>query len=528
MKSTMECNPLRTIINTLEKSGMICFLAVGFLGCTRNEQTKNQEFYREPYRPQFHFSPPEHWMNDPNGMVYYDGEYHLFYQYYPGDIVWGPMHWGHAVSTDLVHWSHLPVALYPDSLGMIFSGSAVVDHENSSGFGSAAKPPLVAIYTRHDATGDQQGKDDFETQCIAYSLDAGRSWTKYQGNPVIKNPGIRDFRDPKVFWHDASQKWILILAARDHVELYASKDLRTWHKLSEFGEAFGAHGGVWECPDLIPLAVDGDQEHKWVMIVNINPGAPNGGSGTQYFIGDFDGEKFTCDSPAEKTSWIDYGPDDYAGVTWSGTPDSRTIFLGWMSNWAYAGVVPTAPWRSANTVPRELKLTRVNNSLVVRSVIVPELQTLIKSKKVFPSMEVIDSMNLTPQLDFPVSKTIIEGVIEAKDFYVEFSNAIGQKLSIGFDAPKNRYFLDRSHAGKNDFSKDFNSLAYAPRLVSGNTIAFTMVVDVSSVEVFFDDGTTVMTAIFFPDQEFNRLAILGKSGKIHVDSLVVKEVLSIW
>lgn len=524
----MECNPVRTLIYAIEKVSLMCLLPLCFQACTRNEQTENQEPYREQYRPQFHFSPPEHWMNDPNGLVYYDSEYHLFYQYYPGDMVWGPMHWGHAVSKDLVHWSHLPVALYPDSLGMIFSGSAVVDQQNSSGFGPATKPPLVAIYTRHDAIGDHQGKDDFETQCIAYSLDAGRTWTKYQGNPVIQNPGIRDFRDPKVFWHDATQKWILILAARDHVELYASKDLRTWNKLSEFGEAYGAHGGVWECPDLFPLPVEGEQGKKWVMIVNINPGAPNGGSGTQYFIGDFDGEKFSCDSPEEKKSWIDYGPDEYAGVTWSGAPDSRTIFLGWMSNWAYAGVVPTTPWRSANTVPRELKLTRINDSLVVRSVIVPELQTLTRRKNVFPPMVVNDSMNLTPQLDFPVSRTIIEGAVEAKDFCLKFSNTIGQKLAIGFDAAENRYYVDRSHAGKSDFSKDFNGLVYAPRRVRGNTVAFTMVVDVSSVEVFLDNGTVVMTAIFFPDQEFNSLAILGKSGKIRVDSLAVKEVLSIW
>jgi fructan beta-fructosidase len=236
-------------------------------------------------------------MNDPNGMVYYQGEYHLFYQHYPDSTVWGPMHWGHAVSLDLVHWEHLPIALYPDALGMIFSGSAVVDYQNTSGFGSKENPPMVAIFTYHDMAGEKAGRTDFQTQGIAYSLDRGRSWTKYKNNPVLANPGITDFRDPKVIWHKESKQWIMALAVYDHIRFYGSPNLLDWQLLSSFGAGIGAHGGVWECPDLFTLRVDETGEEKWVLLVSINPGGPNGGSATQYFIGNFDGRRFVLDQP---------------------------------------------------------------------------------------------------------------------------------------------------------------------------------------------------------------------------------------
>src|SRR5688572_327195 len=268
----------------------IIFCAMMFLiSCGVQEKTAEvsapSEGYNEPYRPQLHFTPEAKWMNDPNGMVYHNGEYHLFYQYYPDSTVWGPMHWGHAVSKDLAHWEHLPIALYPDSLGYIFSGSAVVDNGNTTGFGTADKPALVAVYTYHDAKKEKAGRIDYQTQGIAYSVDDGRTWKKYEKNPVLKNPGIKDFRDPNVFWHEASKKWVMILAVLDHVEMYNSSDLKSWTKLSEFGKDFGAHGGVWECPDLFPLTIEGESKEKWVMLVSINPGGPNVGSATQYFIG---------------------------------------------------------------------------------------------------------------------------------------------------------------------------------------------------------------------------------------------------
>ncbi len=265
------------------------------------------------YRPAYHFAPAAHWMNDPNGMVYLNGTYHLFFQYYPDGMVWGPMHWGHATSRDLVQWQEQPIALYPDSLGWIFSGSAVIDANNTAGFGKNA---MVAIFTHHNDPEEKKHTNKHQYQSLAYSLDEGKTWTKYAGNPVLPNPGIQDFRDPKVSWHEASKQWVMTLATKDRITFYGSPNLKNWTKLSEFGEKVGAHGGVWECPDLFPLQLKG--QTYWVLIVNLNPGAPNGGSGTQYFVGQFDGKTFTPRST--DTKWADYGPDDYAGVTWNNTP----------------------------------------------------------------------------------------------------------------------------------------------------------------------------------------------------------------
>jgi fructan beta-fructosidase len=282
--------------------------------------------YHEQYRPQVHFSPPAHWMNDPNGMVYYGGTYHLFYQYYPKGTVWGPMHWGHATSTDLVHWTNRPIALYPDSIGLIFSGSAVVDFNNTSGLGKAGKPPLVAIFTQHSQAREKAGRSDAQNQSLAYSNDGGTSWKMYEHNPVLKNPGIIDFRDPNVMWYAPGAKWVMSLATRDRITFYSSKNLKDWKKESEFGQHLGAHGGVWECPDLFPLTAAGGKT-LWVLLVNINPGGPQGGSATQYFTGSFDGVKFTAQGTG--TRWLDQGTDEYAGVTWHNT-GARRIFLGWM------------------------------------------------------------------------------------------------------------------------------------------------------------------------------------------------------
>ena len=274
-------------------------IAVSALLCAAGVAARAAELYHEQYRPQLHFTPASQWMNDPNGMVYLDGEYHLFYQYHPFSNKWGPMHWGHALSRDLVHWQQLPIALYPDQLGMIFSGSAVFDRDNTSGLGSTTRPPLVALFAYHNHELEQQHAIDVESQGLAYSLDHGRSWAKYRGNPVLKNPGIRDFRDPKVFWFEATRRWIMTLAAKDQVSFYSSRDLRTWRHESDFGHGWGAHGGVWECPDLIDMKVAGERAHRFVLLSSVNPGAPNGGSGTQYFIGSFDGHRFKPDSTAQ-------------------------------------------------------------------------------------------------------------------------------------------------------------------------------------------------------------------------------------
>ena len=321
--------------------------------------------YLERYRPQYHFTPAVNWMNDPNGMVHYDGEWHLFYQYNPFGAKWGHMSWGHAVSPDLVHWQHLPVAIPEVDGVMAFSGSAVVDWENTTGVGRDGRPPLVAIYTGHRTDRPSQ------SQYLAYSTDRGRTWTRYAGNPVL-DVGSAEFRDPKVMWHAPTRRWVMtvVLATEHTVRFYGSPDLKTWTPLSDFGPT-AATGGVWECPDLFELPVDGDAtDTRWVLIVNLNPGGIAGGSGGQYFVGRFDGTRFVADqdgggaapaSPDPRGAlWLDHGRDFYAGVTWSDAPkgDGRRVLLGWMNNWQYANDIPTAPWRSAMSVPRALSLTR--------------------------------------------------------------------------------------------------------------------------------------------------------------------------
>lgn len=456
----------------------------------------------EPHRPRIHFTPKEKWMNDPNGMVFFNNQYHLFYQYYPDSTVWGPMHWGHATSKDLVHWQHKPIALYPDSLGYIFSGSAVVDVNNTSGFGKDGKVPLVAIFTHHDPRGEQAGRNDFQNQSIAYSLDEGETWTKYANNPVIKNPGIRDFRDPKVSWNEQTRKWIMTLATLDRVTFYSSPNLKDWTKESEFGKGIGAHGGVWECPDLISIEDGG--EKVWVLVVSINPGGPNGGSATQYFVGKFDGHVFT---PFDTdTRWIDYGPDDYAGVTWSNT-GSRKIFLGWMSNWQYATVVPTAKWRSATTIPRELGLQKVGGKYLVTSKPVAELETLSEAPALLQNID-IKGYNLPEKirrLNGP-AKLVMKGN-KLESFSITLSNKSGQKVVIGYDKTSRHYFIDRTESGKVSFEKGFAARHTAPRLADKESFDLTLIIDVSSVEFFADDGLTVMTEIFFPGEDYTDLTI---------------------
>lgn len=477
------------------------------ISCNSAEQTTVDKATdtSEPHRPLIHFTPAKAWMNDPNGMVFYNGTYHLFYQYYPDSTVWGPMHWGHATSKDLMRWEHQPVALYPDSLGYIFSGSAVVDTANTSGFGKDGKTPLIAIFTHHDPAGEKAGVDTFQYQSIAYSLDEGRSWTKYTSNPVLKNPGIRDFRDPKVMWYTETKQWIMTLATKDRVTFYSSPDFKTWKKESEFGAAIGAHGGVWECPDLFPLEYEG--KTHWVLLVSINPGAPNGGSATQYFVGDFDGHVF---SPYQTdTCWVDYGPDNYAGVTWSNT-SNRKLFLGWMSNWQYATLVPTKAWRSAMTVPRELSLEEVAGKYLVRSIPATELSAFTEQGKMIENINAATASINNGKFTAPAQLKMSADSID--NFTITLSNDAGQKLLIGYDKGTNNYFIDRTASGKVDFEKGFAARHTAPRLRVKKIVDLTLIIDQASVELFADGGLTVMTEIFFPDKPFSNISFQGASS----------------
>ena len=477
--------------------------------CTATTESFSQDlaFAREPHRPQIHFTPKEKWMNDPNGMVYSKGSYHLFYQYYPDSTVWGPMHWGHATSKDLFHWQEEPIALYPDSLGYIFSGSAVVDVANTSGFGKEGKVPLVAIFTHHDPKGEKAGTNDFQYQSIAYSLDEGKTWTKYAGNPVVKNPGIRDFRDPKVSWHEQTKKWIMTLATKDRITFYSSPNLKDWTKESEFGETVGAHGGVWECPDLVSFDYKGTK--VWVLLVSINPGGPNGGSATQYFTGTFDGKTFT--PFGTDTRWVDYGPDNYAGVTWANTGE-RKIFLGWMSNWQYANLVPTEKWRSAMTVPRDLSIEKVGEKYLLTSKPSPEIKTLENKAKTFNTIRVknFDLTSRTGKITGPVRLDLTADKLES--FSITLSNSKGQKVSLGFDQQTNNYFIDRTASGKVAFEKGFAARHRAPRLTDKEAVDVSLIVDNASVELFADKGLTAMTQIFFPDEDFTDITIQSGDG----------------
>ena len=482
-----------------------------------------QKVYHEMYRPQVHFSPKEKWTNDPNGMVYYNGIYHLFFQYYPDSTVWGPMHWGHATSRDLIHWHQEPIALYPDSLGYIFSGSAVVDINNTSGLSKKGQVPLVAIFTSHDPAGEKQHRNNYQNQSLAYSLDQGKTWKKYARNPVLKNPGISDFRDPKVMWYEPGKKWVMTLATKDRITFYSSPDLKRWKKESEFGKDAGAHGGVWECPDLFTL--DDHGKKIWVLIVNINPGGPNKGSATQYFIGDFDGNKFTLFSA--DTRWLDYGPDEYAGITWFNT-GNRKIFLGWMSNWLYANLVPSVVWRNAMTIPRELELKHVGKDIFVASQPVRELSKIQSNPIIAENFLVTKNFDLsekTKKVTLPCRLNL--GLEKIADFSLVFSNDMGEKFVIGYDQKQNQFFTDRTKSGQIDFQKEFAAKHFAPRLTENTKMNLSIIMDVSSMELFADDGLTVMTEIFFPNKPFNQINIQTKDS-VRFKKIEYASLKSIW
>lgn len=464
--------------------------------------------FDEPFRPQYHFTPPANWMNDPNGMIYYEGEYHLFYQHHPEGNTWGPMHWGHAISKDLMHWEHQPIAIFPDEHGTIFSGSAVADLKNTSGLGTKDNPPLVAIFTYHNAEAEKEGKIDFQTQGIAYSVDKGRTWQKYAENPVLKNPGIKDFRDPKVAWvedENGGGQWIMSLAVKDKISFYSSPNLIDWKHQSDYNPSWAAYGGVWECPDLFKLKTPAGND-KWVLFVSINPGGPNGGSATQYFIGDFDGKNFRADD--EQVKWLDYGADNYAGVTWSNVPkaDGRRLFIGWMSNWQYANQVPTQVWRSANTLPRSLEIFGDKGNYLLASRPVVEVEKIRASSESLSGKEISISHELVE----------IELELDSDEFELILSNENGEKVTVSKKG--NELVVDRSLSGLTGFSQEFSDLHTIPDL-GLDLKKLRIFIDRSSLELFFNNGELVITEIIFPESPYSKLTTSGFNDTVNIHTL---------
>ena len=484
------------------------------------------QYYKEPFRPQFHFSPEKKWMNDPNGMLFHNGTYHLFYQYYPDDIVWGPMHWGHATSKDLIHWQHQKIALFPDELGYIFSGSAVMDTNNTSGLGTKESPPMIAVFTYHNMEFEKAGKINTQTQGLAYSLDQGETWKKYNANPIINNITLKDFRDPKVFWNEDTNRWNLVLVAGDRAQIYTSANLLQWKLESEFGQNKGAHGGVWECPDLFKVKVNGTQEEKWVLLVSINPGAPNGGSATQYFVGDFDGKTFTTSQ--KEIKWVDYGTDNYAGVTYNDAPGGERIFLGWMSNWNYARDTPTTNWRSAMTLPRTLSLSTIKGDYVLQS------QTVAQLDKQLSTDFSIEKIKLNKGVDKAfaysnINQSKIQFKAENKNLKLVFSNDANDLLVLQYDAQKQTFAVDRRLSGKVNFEKSFGEKIHTtptPNLITKN-IDFQIILDWSSIEIFLNGGVYSFTEQIFPNQPYTKLTIQSDENQ-EIKTLSFQSIKGIW
>ena len=431
---------------------------------------------REKFRPAYHHTPQYGWMNDPNGMFYKDGEWHLYYQYNPYGSLWENMTWGHSVSKDLVHWEALPLAIEADALGTIFSGSCVVDKDNTAGFGKNA---VIAFYT---SAGEAQ------TQSMAYSTDGGRTFNKYEKNPVVTF-NAPDFRDPKVFWYDGTNRWIMMLAVGQEMQIWSSANLKDWQKESSFGSEYGNHGGVWECPDLLKI------EDKWVLICNINPGGPFGGSATQYFVGDFDGHKFTCESMPKVTKWLDYGKDHYATVSFSNAPDGRTVVLAWMSNWQYANQVPTRQFRSANSIARDLGLFKDGEETYVS--VIPSKETLaMRGKKI---------KNPTDACEIVVD---VKGSME-----LILSNTKGEQVVMKYDAQKQTFAMNRKQSGDISFSEAFPIETTAP--THGALKQLRLFIDHSSIEAFASDGKIAMTNLVFPNEPYNTLKVKGGKATIY-------------
>ena len=450
------------------------------------KEMKQTEAYdatnREKFRPQYHHSPAYGWMNDPNGMFYKDGEYHLYYQFNPYGSQWENMTWGHSTTKDLIHWEAQPIAIEPDAIGSIFSGSCVVDKNNTSGFG---KGTIVAFYT---SAGQHQ------TQSMAYSTDNGKTFKKYENNPILTSD-IPDFRDPKVFWNPEIQKWNLILAAGQEMRIYSSPNLKDWTYESSFGKEYGNHDGVWECPDLMKLQVRGTDKQKWMLICNINPGGPFGGSATQYFVGEFDGHKFTCDTKPEVTKWMDYGKDHYATVTFDNAPDGRKIAIAWMSNWQYANQVPTKQFRSANSIARDLGLYEYQGDTYC---------------SVIPSKENLALRGKTVKKPTQACEIVVDMKSATE---IVLWNTKGEQVVMSYDGAKHLFKMDRTKTGDNSFSEAFPAETCAPTY--GDIKQLRIFIDNSSIEAIDADGKMAMTNLVFPSEPYNNIKVKGGKATIY-------------
>lgn len=510
-------------------------LILSIIAITLSYSAQSQGKYEEQhYRPNFHFTPKSNWMNDPNGLFYANGIYHLYFQHWPYGNLWGPMHWGHATSKDLIKWEEQPIALYPDRFGYIFSGSAVYDVNNTSGFGKDGKTPAVAIFTYHDPIKDKAGKVDVESQGIAYSLDNGLTWTKYdEGNPVMKNPGIHDFRDPKVTWDWVHNTWILILAAKDRAQLYSSPNLKDWTYLSDFEDKVGKHG-VWECPDFFPIKVKGTNQVKWVLLQSFNPGGANGGSGTQYFIGDFDGKNFVLDKDfeqkliKEKGIWLDYGHDSYASVSWGNAPDEREkkYITGWMINLDYANDTPTNIWRGTDSMVKEIEL--VKDKQGYRLNILPT-ETL---KKYISSTETIKKLSVNKSIELPVQKndltkseiTLDLNGLKKGNYSFTLYNQGGDILTFGVDNTLGEFYIDRSQAANGTtFEKRTKHIAKMPLTANQKNMTLKLLLDKTSIEIFYNNGEKVMTEIFFTKEPFTNLKA-ESTNKFSIENIVINQL----
>lgn len=524
-------------------------LALNLMKLSNTFDTTNTDYYR----PSYHFTPLYGWMNDPNGMVYKDGEYHLYFQYNPYGSKWGNMHWGHAVSKDLIHWEHLDPAIARDPVGHIFSGSSVVDKKNTAGFGKNA---IIAIYTNNSVNHD-------EVQCIAYSNDNGRTFTKYEGNPVLTPfDGLKDFRDPKVFWYEKGKCWYMIVSADKETRFYKSKNLKKWDYVSAFGKGMGQQPCQYECPDFFQLPVNGDKNNKkWVMTMNINPGCWFGGSATEYFVGDFDGKQFTCHD-AKDVKWMDWGKDHYATVTFSNTGD-RVLAITWMSNWQYANLTPFKQNRGANGLPRELKLFENNGKYYLSEDVAPEVYALRKTTRTLANETVDESKafaSLTAGMDgaFEIEADITPDANGIAG--IEISNNKRERTLIYFDMKQGKVVMDRTESGLTDFGKqavphdieqawdkqraaegkqparmvnainyknDFALATWAPLSLcqaGKKTYHVDIFVDKSSIELFVDGGRIAMTNLVFPVAPYENVKLYAEGGKAQFNNINVHKL----